>query len=181
MVTIRGRELTGGELLKEAFTALVGVAIAGGIIAGGVAVIVHGSREIAGAYDDPNPAIRCTAERASSCVRVERGRVQQGDIAADVYVVTERRVEPIQLVEDARPEAGSIVELETRGSSIVSLHDPVSGRRYRTEDWPRHGRDAGHGVFVILLGLALASAVVLPLIATGVQALRRARRSSAAV
>jgi hypothetical protein len=94
--------------------------------------------------------------------------------------VTEERVEPIALVKDAFPEVGTIVELERRDGSIVSLHDPVSGRRYHTENWPRHGRDVGYGVFIILLGVALTGAVITPLIVAGVQALRRAMRSSAA-
>jgi hypothetical protein len=174
MLTIRGKEWTSSELLKTALGWLVAVAIVGGIVFGGVAIILHGSGEIARAYDDPNTASHCTAQRASNCVSIERGRVQKGDIDNDVYVVTEDRVEPIALVNDAFPEVGTIVELERRDGSIVSLHDPVSGRRYHTENWPRHGRDVGYGVFIILLGVGIAGAVLVPLTVLGVQALRRA-------
>ncbi len=180
MLTIRGKEWTGRELLQTALGWLLAIAIVGGILVGGAAIIVHGSGEVGGAYDDPNTAIHCTAQRTANCVSIERGRVEKGDYDHDVYVVTENRVEPIALVKDAFPEVGTIVELERRDGSIVSLHDPVSGRRYHTENWPRHGRDVGYGVFIILIGVAFVGAVVVPLTAWGVQGLRRARRSSAA-
>jgi hypothetical protein len=182
MVTIRGKERTWGELLRTAFTVLVGVAICGAIVAGGIAVIVFGSRKIAGAYDDPKTAIHCTAAQTSNCVRVERGRVQRAgpDDNADLYVATELRVESIQLVKGPWPEVGSLVDLETYHGSIVSLHDPVNGRRYHTQNWPRHGRDVGQAIVVIIFGLYFAGAVVVGLIGLGVQAVRQARRSSAA-
>src|SRR5690349_6012862 len=101
MVTIRGKAWTSGELLKTALGWVVAVAIVGGILAGGIAILVHGSGEIAGAYDDPNTAVHCTVQRASNCVSIERGRVQEGDYDHDIYVVTERRVEAISLVKDA--------------------------------------------------------------------------------
>jgi hypothetical protein len=182
MVTIRGKERTWGELLKGAGAALFGVAFGGAFLAVGVLIIVLGSQTIAGAYDDPNMAIRCTAARTSDCVRVERGRVQNGgpDDNADLYVATERRVKAIQLVEGPMPEVGSLVDLETYHGAVVSLRDPFSERRYHTEEWPRHGRDVGAGILAILFGTAFAGVVVVPLIGAGLQALRRARQSSGA-
>ena len=180
MVTIRGKEWTGAELLKTALGWLVAVAIVGGILAGGAAIIVHGSGEIAGAYDDPNTAIHCTAQRTANCVEHRARPRAEGRLRPRRLCRDRDRVEPIALVKDAFPEAGTIVELERRDGSIVSLHDPASGRRYHTENWPRHGRDVGYGVFLILLGVAFAGAVIVPAHRWAAQALRRATRSSAA-
>jgi hypothetical protein len=167
---------------------LVGVPLlvlfVGGFLAffagGGALLTFSGVKEIAGAYDDPNVGARCSGARHSRCVTVVRGVAQKGDGYVDVVAVTEAKREPVKLISDALPEQGTQIELEYRRGELVSLYDPTSGRRYHTEQWPRHGRDLGYGIFKLLGGLLLL--VICPglVMFALVRERLRARRSSAA-
>jgi hypothetical protein len=123
-----------------------------------VGVIAVASTRIAGAFDDPNPSVRCGSSPTPGCVSRVRGVIAPGKpLEGDISVSYDdgTKYETVNLQTRAKPEVGQRVDLEYRGRTLVSVYDRSSGHRYRTDTWPRHWRSVGVALIPLCVGLLL--------------------------